>query len=91
MIEFFYDFGERDLYGHGFPERAAYVLNKLKKFNGTKTMQAVVCAAFDFWNEPDYDPEDVALQFNKILVRDGYSLIIEYRLTGGRSETKEED
>ena len=79
LIEFFYDFGERDLYGHGFPERPAYVLNKLKKFNGTKTMKAVVCAAFDFWNEPDYDPEDVALQFNKILVRDGYSLIIEYR------------
>ena len=78
LIDFFYDFGERDLYGQGFPAHEVYVLDKLKKLNGTETMEKVVCAAFDFWGEPGYDPEDVAFQFNQILAHDGFRLLIEY-------------
>ena len=39
LIEFFRDFGERDLYGQGFPGRGAYVREKLRQFNGTETMK----------------------------------------------------
>ena len=39
LIEFFRDFGERDLYGQGFPSRASYVQVKLRKFNGMETME----------------------------------------------------
>ena len=49
LIEFFRDFGERDLYGQGFPSRASYVQVKLRKFNGMETMEKIVSAAFDFF------------------------------------------
>jgi len=78
LIEFFHDFGERDLYGQGFPARAGYVLEKLRKFNGTDTMKNIVCAAFDFWDDQEFNPENEARQFNKTLSRDGYRLVIEY-------------
>lgn len=78
LIEFFYDFGERDLYGQGFPARAGYTLEKLRKFNGTETMKAVVCTAFDFWGESELNPENEARQFNRLLARDGYRLVIEH-------------
>lgn len=78
LIEFFHDFGERDLYGQGFPARAGYTLEKLKKFNGTETMKEIVSAAFDFWGEDGFNPENEALQFNKVLARDGFRLVIEY-------------
>lgn len=78
LIEFFYDFGERDLYGQGFPARAAYTLEKLRAFNGTETMKNIVCAAFDFWYEDEFNPENEARQFNRLLTRDGFRLVIEY-------------
>ena len=79
LIEFFRDFGERDLYGQGFPARAYYVHQKLNKFNGTETLEKVISAAFDYFFEDGFNPEDQAESFNRILVRDGYRLVIEYR------------
>jgi len=79
LIEFFRDFGERDLYGQGFPSRAAYVQEKLRKFNGTETMERIVSAAFDFFDEDGFNPEAEAEAFNRLLVRDGYRLVMEYR------------
>jgi len=79
LIEFFRDFGERDLYGQGFPSRAIYVQDKLRKFNGTETMKQVVPAAFDFFGEDDFNPEEQAEAFNHLLVRDGCRLVLEYR------------
>ena len=78
LIEFFHDFGERDLYGAGFPTRGHYVLRKLRKFNGTEKIKEIVLAAFDFWDERDFDPESLAAGFNKLLSRDGMRLVIEY-------------
>ena len=78
LIEFFRDFGERDLYGQGFPSRASYAQEKLRKFNGTETMENIVSAAFDFF-EDDFNPEEEAEAFNRLLVRDGYRLVLEYR------------
>ena len=46
LIEFFRDFGERDLYGQGCPARAYYVHEKLKKFNGMETMEKVIPATY---------------------------------------------
>ena len=79
LIEFFRDFGERDLYGQGFPTRAHYVQEKLRKFNGMETMERIVSAIFDFFGEDEFNPEEQAEAFNRLLVRDGYRLVIEYR------------
>ena len=79
LIEFFRDFGERDLYGKDFPARAYYVQEKLNKFNGTETMEEIISAAFDFFGEDEFNPEEQAAAFNHLLVRDGYRLAIEYR------------
>jgi hypothetical protein len=79
LIEFFRDFGERDLYGQGFPSRATYAQEKLRKFNGTETMEKIVSAAFDFFDEDGFNPEEQAEAFNRLLVRDGYRLVLEYR------------
>lgn len=78
LIEFFRSFGERDLYGEGFPSRATYVQEKLDKFNGTETMKKIVSAAFDFFHEDDFDAEAEAEAFNRSLLRDGYRLVMEY-------------
>ncbi len=78
LIEFFRDFGERDLYGQGFPGRPYYVHEKLKKFNGTETMEKVIPAAFDFFCEDGFNPEEQAEAFNHLLARDGYRLVMEY-------------
>jgi len=79
LIDFFRDFGERDLYGQGFPARAKYVQEKLDKFNGTETLGKVVSAAFDFFGEDGFNPEEEAEAFNRQLVRDGYRMVLEYR------------
>lgn len=79
LIEFFRDFGERDLYGQGFPSRAHYVQEKLRKFNGTETLEQIVSVAFDFFGDDAFNPEEQAEAFNRLLVRDGYRLVIEYR------------
>ena len=80
LIEFFRDFGERDLYGRGsVPTRAHYVQEKLRKFNGTETMERIVSATLDFFDEDEFDPEEQAEAFNRLLVRDGYRLVMEYR------------
>ena len=79
LIEFFRDFGERDLYGQGFPARARYVQEKLNKFNGTKALEGIISAAFDFFDEDGFDAEEQAEAFNRQLVRDGYRVVLEYR------------
>jgi hypothetical protein len=78
LIDFFYDFGERDLYGQGFPSRAVYTKEKLHKFNGTEAMKRIVCRAFDYFDEPDFHAEESAEEFNRTLTRDGFRLVIEY-------------
>ena len=79
LIEFFRDFGERDLYGQGFPARAQYVNEKLRKFNGSETLKQIVEASFDFFDANGFNPEGQAEAFNRLLARDGYRLVIEYR------------
>ena len=79
LIEFFRDFGERDLYGQDFPSRANYVQEKLNKFNGTEALEKVVSAAFDFFGEDGFNSEEEAEAFNRQLVRDGYRIVLEYR------------
>lgn len=78
LVEFFHDFGERDLYGQGFPSRATYTIDKLKKFNGTSVLRDIVLAALDFWDSPEHNPENLARQFNRHLSRSGVRLVIEY-------------
>lgn len=76
LVGFFNDFGEGDLYGQGFPSRAQFARGKLDKFNGTDTMKGIVSAAFDFIGEGGFNAEDAAYQFNQILSRDGFRLVM---------------
>lgn len=76
LVGFFNDFGEGDLYGQGFPSRAQFARGKLDKFNGTDTMKGIVSAAFDFIGEDGFNAEDAAYQFNQILSRDGFRLVM---------------
>lgn len=78
LIDFFREFGERDLYGPGFPSRHAYTIEKLSKFNGSEAMKKIVSKTFDFFHEEKFHPEAVADQFNNLLHRDGYRLALEY-------------
>ena len=71
LIGFFRDFGERDLCGQGFPAQATYVEEKLRKFNGTETMEGIISAAFDFFGEDGFNPEEQAEAFNRLLTQDG--------------------
>ena len=50
LIEFFRDFGERDLYGQGFPGAGRLRAGEAEevKFNGTETMKQIIAAGFDF-------------------------------------------
>ena len=52
---------------------------KLAKFNGTETLDKIVSAAFDFFGEDGFNPEEEAEAFNRQLVRDGYRMVLEYR------------
>ena len=79
LIDFFREFGERDLYGQDFPARSTYTLETLRKFNGTARMKDIVCRAFDFFDEDSFDAESAAAAFNGVLKHDGFSLVIEYR------------
>ena len=42
-------------------------------------MEKVIPAAFDFFGEDGFNPEEQAEAFNRLLVRDGFRLVIEYR------------
>ena len=75
LIEFFHDYGENDEYGPGFPARAKYVHQKLRKYNGTETMRKIVLDAFNFFDKQDYNPKKQAENFNRILFQDGFQLI----------------
>jgi hypothetical protein len=79
LIQFFHDFGERDVYGQGFPARHAYTLEKLNKHNGADSMRAIVMSAMDFFGVDGFDPEAVASVLNRLLQRDGFRLVLEYR------------
>jgi hypothetical protein len=75
LIEFFANFGERDLYGAGFPARITYATDKLTELNGTEKLEAALRSAFDLI--PDLnDAEGLAFKFNRQLAKDGYALTI---------------
>ena len=78
LIDFFYEYGERDIYGKSFPARHDYVRQKLRKFNGTATMEEIVCGAFDLW-DTESDPQMAADDFNQVLLPEGFRLVLDYR------------
>lgn len=93
ITEFFHDFGERDLHpASGAPSRYNYALEKLRKFNGTQTMQDIVVRMLeDLWSEQDIDKEHAGAYLNDFLRRDGYEITIEkryIRMVGDRADTE---
>jgi hypothetical protein len=79
LVDFFNRFGANDLYGSGFPSRHVYCRDKLSQFNGTETMEQIICLAFDFFI-PGYNPENEAFQFNKSLSSLGVKLALDHAL-----------
>jgi hypothetical protein len=78
LIDFFNRYGEIDEYGRSFPARHTYTVTKLQKLNGTDVMKSIVCGAFDFFDEPGFNAEQAATDFNRTLTRDGFRLAVEY-------------
>lgn len=79
LVEFFHDYGENDEYGPGFPARAHYVDQKLRKYNGTETMSKIVLDAFNFFDDHRFDPKNQAENFNRILFHDGFQLVFRHQ------------
>ena len=93
ITDFFREFGERDIHpSSGAPSRNAYAKEKLEKFNGTKVMGNIICAALDsFWGDATFQPENAAAEMNKLLRLDGYEVVIEeryLRMNGNTAETE---
>ncbi len=92
ITDFFRDFGERDLHPRsGAPSRFAYTKEKLEKFNGTDTIERVICNALDFWGEDGLNPEHAGAHLNTYLRRDGYEVTVEdryIRMNGDRAESE---
>lgn len=77
IIEFFNALGWRETYGQSFGSRNPHTRAKLEELNGTPRMADAVLAAFDFWGEEGFDCEAAAVEFNKLIVRDGHRLAVE--------------
>jgi hypothetical protein len=77
LVDFFNQFGANDLYGSGFPSRHVYCRDKLSQFNGTETMERIVCLAFDFF-DPLFNSENEAFQFNKSFSSLGFRLALDH-------------
>ena len=43
------------------------------------TMEKIISAALDFFDDDAFNPEEEAEKFNRLLVRDGYRIVMEYR------------
>lgn len=78
LINFFREFGERDLYGSDFPSRKTYTIEKLNKFNGSAPMEKIVAEAFMYFHEKGYNPEEEAQNFNRLIATSRARLIMEY-------------
>lgn len=78
LVTFFYEFGGNDSYGAGFPSRWVYVEDKLRLYNGTATIAAIIRAALD--DSHFFDTEfsvDKALEYiNRYLDRDGFRAVM---------------
>ncbi|MBN2569421.1 MAG: abortive infection family protein [Deltaproteobacteria bacterium] len=77
LVDLFHQFGERDVYGQGFPSRWQYVEDKLRKFNGSTKLARLIESVVDprnfFASELDIDL--AVAQINELLSFDGYSLV----------------
>ncbi len=85
IADFFRHVDGRDEDWSGCANRTQYVRMKLMECNGTDLLSKIIPAAFDFFGEDGFDPEEQADDFNPYLVRDGYRLAIRNR--SGRLES----
>jgi hypothetical protein len=77
LVTFFNQFGLKDEYLGGFPSRWYYAEEKLREFNGTDKMDAVVLATFDPRNfiGTEHPVEKAIDHINQFLVYDGYEIV----------------
>lgn len=77
LVVFFNDFGEDDHYGSGFPSRANYVEEKLKKYNNKEELKDIIEQSIHPINfiEVDNEADGVVYYINQFLKFDGYKLV----------------
>jgi HEPN domain-containing protein len=78
LVNFFYGFGSKDIYGSDFPSRKDYTYAKLQEYNGTDVMREIIKEVLDpvHYNEQVPNNED-ASKLNRYLRKDGFQLIPE--------------
>lgn len=76
LVDFFNQFGRKDIYGGGFPSRWRYAEDVLREFNNQPIMKDIILVAFDPRNylDGEYDLCIAIEHFNKFLDYDGYKL-----------------
>ena len=76
LVDFFVEFGANDVYGAGFPSRWKYTEDKVREYNETDTLRAIIEATFDprDYMEGVYNVELAVALTNEYLKFDGYEL-----------------
>lgn len=76
LVDFFNQFGFRDLYGDGFPSRWVYVENKLLEKNGDQSLATIIEESVNpvRFFDTEYDIENAVEHLNELLIHDNYQL-----------------
>ena len=76
LVAFFNEFGSEDSYGAGFPSRWNYAEKKLREFNDTAVMKAIILTAIDprQFLSKNHDINAAVKHLNQFLEFDNYEL-----------------
>lgn len=76
LVDFFNQFGTKDLYESGFPSRWKYAEDKLRLFNSQSTIKNIIVNTFDpyYFLNTEYDVFKAIEHFNKVFVYDDYEV-----------------
>lgn len=89
LVQFFNEFGARDVYppGGGFPSRRTYAQEKLRNLNGNVVFRQVILNALDprIFLRDSFDLEPIITKVNENIKHDGYEVVPEgmaYKIRG---------
>lgn len=75
LADFFDNRTEWEPFGHGFPPKMDYVRERLGLFNGSPRLRIFIERAFVAEDEGALWPDNAALRFSELLIRDGYRML----------------
>lgn len=89
LVKLFNLYGSTDQYGQGFPSRWEYTENKLREYNGSSSLKAIIEDVFDprDFLDTNLNIEKSITETNKFLAFDRYQLVRQGQLYKMTSET----